>query len=234
MPNGPRRSPRRGRPNRSLESTQPAATSEPFESTAATQADGSAGEGARPLRALLTWVTVNIRRLFASVAAILGAGFALIFILKSLCVIGCDPEIQTLGLLEVNRLQEVELVGRHLDLVTAVFLTDDQQTRLYVRPENESLLKFIVPRGVKPDQEYSLAIKWKSRVPFAITHTLVPISPTVYVDSGTIFLGCGEEKIMFAGLNWDSVQLQNEIAKFIIENGYECETDALPGRPTPL
>ena len=39
---------------------------------------------------------------------------------------------------------------------------------------------------------------------------------------------------MFAGLNWDSVQLQNAIARFIIENGYECATDVLPGRAIPL
>ena len=49
---------------------------------------------------------------------------------------GREPEIETVGLLQVNRLQEAELVGRNLDLVSSVFLADDQQTRLYVRPEN--------------------------------------------------------------------------------------------------
>ena len=78
---------------------------------------------------------------------------------------GCDPEIETMGLLKVKRLQEAELVGRNLDLVTGVFLADDQKTRLYVRPENESLLNFIVLRSVKPNQEYRLVLKWKSRVP---------------------------------------------------------------------
>ena len=40
--------------------------------------------------------------------------------------------------------------------------------------------------------------------------------------------------MMFAGLTWDSVQLQNAIARFIIEKGYGCETDVLAGRAIPL
>ena len=188
--------------------------------------------GGVTIKALPAWFD-TIQKLIAFAAVILAGGFSLTFILISFGVVGLAPEIETVGSLEVNRLQEAELVGRNLDLVTGVYLADDQQTRLYVRPSNESLLNVIVPASVAPDQ-YRLVIKWKSRVPFAITHTLVPISPTLNVGSGTTFLGCGEEKVMFAGPNWDSVKLQNAIARFIIENGYECETDALPGRSIPL
>ena len=233
MSSGPRRNPRQRRPNRSQESTQPAASSEPSEPTASTQADGAPGESARPRRGLLTWFA-NIQHLTTFAGSVLAAGLTLFYILNIFGVLGRETEIASRGSIDVKRLEETELVGENLDLVTGVFLADDQQTRLYVSPENESLLNIIVPASVKPDQEYRLVIKWKSGVPFAPTHTLVPISPTVYVDSGTASPGCGEEKVMFAGLKWDSVQLQNEIAMFIIQNGYGCEAEALPGRPIPL
>lgn len=43
-----------------------------------------------------------------------------------------------------------------------------------------------------------------------------------------------KEKIIFAGLNWDSALINNEIARFIIENGYGYETDFIPGETIPL
>ena len=83
-------------------------------------------------------------------------------------------------MLEVNRLQEAELLGENLGLVTGVFLLDEQRTRLYVRPENENLLNIIVPVSVAP-VEYRLEIEWKSRVPFAITNKLTPTNLTINV-----------------------------------------------------
>ena len=70
--------------------------------------------------------------------------------------------------------------------------------------------------------------------PFRTNPYISSCQPTVYVSSGTTFLGCGEGKVMFADLDWDSVQLQNGIARFMIEKGYGCSTDALPGRSIPL
>ena len=40
--------------------------------------------------------------------------------------------------------------------------------------------------------------------------------------------------IVFADLNWDSAQIQNGIARYIVENGYGYETDALFGGTVPL
>ena len=39
---------------------------------------------------------------------------------------------------------------------------------------------------------------------------------------------------MFADLNWDSAQIQNGIARYIVEKGYGYETDALFGGTVPL
>jgi ABC-type proline/glycine betaine transport system substrate-binding protein len=40
--------------------------------------------------------------------------------------------------------------------------------------------------------------------------------------------------IMFAELDWDSNRLHTAIARYIIEQGYGCETDAIPGSTIPL
>ena len=43
-----------------------------------------------------------------------------------------------------------------------------------------------------------------------------------------------KETIVFADLNWDSAQVQNAIARFIIEHGYGYPTDAIFGGTIPL
>jgi glycine betaine/proline transport system substrate-binding protein len=43
-----------------------------------------------------------------------------------------------------------------------------------------------------------------------------------------------DRPVMFAGLDWDSVGFHNAIARKILEAGYGCKTDALPGSTIPL
>jgi glycine betaine/proline transport system substrate-binding protein len=43
-----------------------------------------------------------------------------------------------------------------------------------------------------------------------------------------------ERDIVFADYNWDSAILLNRIAQFILEEGYEYETDQIPGETIPL
>lgn len=43
-----------------------------------------------------------------------------------------------------------------------------------------------------------------------------------------------DRPVMFAGLNYDSALFHNAVARFIIEKGYGCKTDALPGDVIPL
>lgn len=43
-----------------------------------------------------------------------------------------------------------------------------------------------------------------------------------------------DRPVMFAGLNYDSALFHNAVARFIIEKGYGCQTDALPGDVIPL
>ena len=43
-----------------------------------------------------------------------------------------------------------------------------------------------------------------------------------------------KQPIMFAELDWDSAQVHNALARFIIEKGYGYQTDAIPGSTIPM
>ncbi len=43
-----------------------------------------------------------------------------------------------------------------------------------------------------------------------------------------------KDTLVFAGLDWTSVQVQNGVARYIIENGYGYPTDAIDGSTVPL
>lgn len=43
-----------------------------------------------------------------------------------------------------------------------------------------------------------------------------------------------DRPVMFGGLDWDSNAFNTEVARIILERGYGCETDVLPGSTLPL
>jgi glycine betaine/proline transport system substrate-binding protein len=43
-----------------------------------------------------------------------------------------------------------------------------------------------------------------------------------------------DRPVVFAGLDWDSVGFHNAVARRIVETGYGCATDAIPGSTIPL
>lgn len=43
-----------------------------------------------------------------------------------------------------------------------------------------------------------------------------------------------DRPVVFAGLDWDSNAVHTAIAQFIVEKGYGCETDVIPGSTIPL
>ncbi len=47
---------------------------------------------------------------------------------------------------------------------------------------------------------------------------------------------CGgyDKPIVFAELDWDSVQVLNHIARFVLEEGFGCTTDSIPGSTIPM
>ena len=54
-------------------------------------------------------------------------------------------------------------------------------------------------------------------------------------ESTTIDKICGVDRpILFGGLDWDSNAFHTEVARIILERGYGCDTDVLPGTSLPL
>ncbi len=43
-----------------------------------------------------------------------------------------------------------------------------------------------------------------------------------------------ERPVVFAGFDWDSARLHNSVARYILEEGYGCKTDEIPGATVPL
>ncbi|GAB0078773.1 hypothetical protein TOC8171_41770 [Pseudomonas syringae] len=39
--------------------------------------------------------------------------------------------------------------------------------------------------------------------------------------------------VKFAGLNWESAMLLTDVLQVILDKGYGCAVDALPGNPSP-
>lgn len=57
----------------------------------------------------------------------------------------------------------------------------------------------------------------------------------VVARSATAVHACDVDRpVVFAGLDWQSNAFHTEVARFILEQGYDCETDVLPGTTIPL
>ncbi len=41
-------------------------------------------------------------------------------------------------------------------------------------------------------------------------------------------------KVVFAGLNWESGMFTTDLLRYVLEKGYGCETDALPGNTVTM
>lgn len=64
-----------------------------------------------------------------------------------------------------------------------------------------------------------------------LAFTQFPSSAQAQAEGATCEI---DRPVMFAGLNYDSALFHNAVARFIIEKGYGCRTDALPGEVVPL
>ncbi|MDX5594939.1 ABC transporter substrate-binding protein [Pseudovibrio sp. SPO723] len=72
----------------------------------------------------------------------------------------------------------------------------------------------------------------KFNVAIAALAFAVPVSGSIAVAAEPV---CEIDRpVVFAGLDWDSSAFHNSVASFILENGYGCETDIIPGSNIPL
>ena len=67
----------------------------------------------------------------------------------------------------------------------------------------------------------------------AVAVSLVVVSGAAHAQSAEPTCDV-DRPIVFAGLDWDSPRFQNALARYILEHGYGCETDAIPGSSLPL
>lgn len=64
---------------------------------------------------------------------------------------------------------------------------------------------------------------------------LFPFSTQSFAETAQPDAACGLDRpILFGGLDWDSNAFHTEVARIILERGYGCETDVLPGTSLPL
>ncbi len=69
----------------------------------------------------------------------------------------------------------------------------------------------------------------------AILTTIALFASFVTPDAKAQAAQCSlTRKIMFGGLDWESNSFHTEVARFILEKGYGCKTDVLPGATIPI
>lgn len=56
----------------------------------------------------------------------------------------------------------------------------------------------------------------------------------VLAQAGSAFACDVDRPIVFAGLDWQSNAFHNGVARYILEHGYDCTTDEIPGSTLPL
>lgn len=137
------------------------------------------------------------------------------------------PQIDSITPSEVSSGHEIDVSGADLDLVEEVRLRKGLVVeRLFMLPLGKTQMLLVVPSGVDPD-EYILETRMQGKEEFISTeHRLAVVPPLTALHASA-----AGPKIVFANLNWDSARLQNAIARFIVEEGYEYQTDSIPEVP---
>ena len=124
--------------------------------------------------------------------------------------------------------QEFDVTGRHLDQVEEVQLRKGLLVvRLLMLPLSETGMLLAVPNGVE-EAEYIIEIREFGKEEFASTEHKLAVLPKPTVPP---YGGLEPTTITFANLNWDTARIQNAIARFIVENGYDYPTDTFPEAP---
>ena len=190
----------------------------------------------QPRRPRLAWLH-SIPGIVSFIGVLLAAGFSGIYICNN-TVCGPEPILDAIDPLEVAHGEEAGLFGKDLNLVFEIYLSGlgRDPIRIYHILENESKLTLAVPWSVPPG-EYRVEARWRKPIPLAWSKTLVQVEPKLVVkDEPTPPPPppCPDDPIVFADLDWNSVRMQNTIAKFIITEGYGCEIDGIEGSATPL
>lgn len=159
-----------------------------------------------------------------------GLVFAIVYIVNTVdpCFFKpCPPKVTNVSPTEVSPGEEVDVSGTRLDLVEEVQLRKGVLVEsLFIMPLSETGMLLAVPNGVVPE-EYILEIRERGNEEFATTEHMVVVKLPGPKNGG----GTGHT-IFFANLDWDTARLQNAVAKYIIEKGYDnYRTESFPDVP---
>jgi len=168
----------------------------------------------------------SVPRVITVVSTLLTMGFSGLYITCVLDVLPqCvenDPIVNSIDPPEVFPGRQLVIEGDELDGVAEARLkSDNGKHLLLLRHDRISQLTAIVPDDVEPD-DYVLELKKKSAKSFKAANpqrSIRVLEPS---------------KIVFADLDWETAQLQNAIARFIVEHGYGYRTDSVFGRADDL
>lgn len=135
-------------------------------------------------------------------------------------------EVKTISPSEIHAGQSADITGTNLEDVLGAYLTKGQiDTRIFLLPISETRLTVSIPQGIDPET-YNLELKIEGKDSRLTAGELEVISGRIQSRDAR-----EQPPIIFANLNWDSVRMQNAIARFIVENGYGYTTDTIPDLP---
>ena len=166
---------------------------------------------------------------------IIAAAFGVVFILCTLDLIPqCreDTIITAIRPAELSPGQATVIIGENLDSVSEVYLTrtDTPPIPLYILRPTNTKINLNLPHDVEHG-DYDIELIIGGQEPIATGHTLkVKLDPAI----DPLPPPCPDDPIVFAGLDWNSVQMQNAIAMVILDYGYGCKVDVIEGSATPL
>ena len=170
----------------------------------------------------------NVPRLVTVVSTLLTMGFSGLYIACVLDVLPqCRPKVDPPIVNSIDPPQvfpggQLVIEGDNLDGVAEARLKSDNGEHLVLlRHDRGSRLTAIVPDDVEP-ADYDLEFKTKVAKSFQAANP----QRSIRVREPS--------KIVFADLEWETAQLQNAIARFIVERGYGYQTGSVFGRADDL
>ena len=176
----------------------------------------------------------NIPPLVAVLGGIAGIALAIVFIGNSFGWWDAR-EIEPVFPSRVIRGDQVNITGENLDLVSRVLLSDGRDKEpVFLMPDDKNHLTIVVPDGVVPGDYVLEFIRiGKDGGPNGLTSVVSPTPTPLPTPTPTPKPPSEENsELKFAGLSWKSAQLQNAIARTIIEEGYGRKTSVVFG-PIP-
>ena len=179
------------------------------------------------LQELPSWVTAHVPKVVGFLGVLAGLAFSITYVVTVIIPDRISPIVESISPTEVSPGLQVDITGKTLGSVTEAHLTKGLiDERIFLLPISDTRLIVSVPLGVEPEK-YTLQLKIEGE------DSRLSAGRLEVIDKKTTIISNHAQKppIIFANLNWDSVRIQNAVARFIVEEGYGYRTDSIPEIP---